>query len=170
MGSPRQRWDNDTIGRGITDGSAFAPGVHRLLDEMAEPDWVAEDPDAHLLPHLRDACERANSPWTLVSTEFVDGVYTVNLEWSHPGPRLGILRSEAFALVGSIAEGVTYVHQHVSDDGVIFEVATGTLDGESPFRGHGHLLQLDVRGDATRIARHNANEGFSTHTSVTRSY
>src|SRR5687768_1478367 len=62
---PHRRWDTDERGRGVADGGWIAPDVRRLLDTLAEPGWVAEDPDIHLLPHLRRACQEAGSPWTL---------------------------------------------------------------------------------------------------------
>ncbi len=80
QGNAERRWDTDTIGHGVADGTAFAPGVQRLLDALQRPDWVAEDPDAHLLPHLRRVYEAAASPWKLLATEWVDGVYEVILE------------------------------------------------------------------------------------------
>jgi hypothetical protein len=61
-----RRWDNDTRGRGVADGGWIAPGVRRLLGALAEADWVAEDPDVHLLPHLRRACEAAR--WSSTCT------------------------------------------------------------------------------------------------------
>lgn len=51
-----RRWDLDARGRGIGDGPRLVPGARELLDALARPDWVAEDPDAHLLPHLRRWC------------------------------------------------------------------------------------------------------------------
>ena len=141
-----RRWDNDTRGHGIADGRWIAPGARRLLDALAEPDWVAEDPDAHLLPHLRRVCEAAGSPWALTGTALRDGVYVVALEWARPEPRLNLLRADAFALIGTVAEGATFVEQRMGEEQIEFHVATGMLDGDSPFKGHGHLLRLRVGG------------------------
>jgi hypothetical protein len=54
-----RRWDTDERGHGIADGSAFAPGVHRLAEALAEEAWVAEEPDLHLFPHIERACVAA---------------------------------------------------------------------------------------------------------------
>lgn len=142
MTVPHRRWDTDERGRGVADGGWIAPDVRRLLDTLAEPGWVAEDPDIHLLPHLRRACQEAGSPWTLAGTAFDGGVYTVDLEWVRREPRLGRLRSDALALVGSVAEGVTFVEQRVGQGRIEFRAVTGILEGDGLFKGHGHLLLL----------------------------
>jgi hypothetical protein len=61
------RWDIDERGRGVADASQFAQGAGELVDAMREPNWVAEEPEAHLLPHLRRACEAADAPLVLES-------------------------------------------------------------------------------------------------------
>jgi hypothetical protein len=146
MTAADRRWDNDRRGRGVAAGRWIAPGVRRLLGALAEPAWVAEDPDAHLLPHLRRACEAAGSPWRLTGTAFRDGVYVVALAWARPDPRLHLLRADAFALIGAVAEGATFVEQRIGEGAIEFHVATGMRDGDSPFKGHGHLLRLRVGG------------------------
>ena len=145
--SANRRWDTDTVGHGVADGTAFAPGVQRLLDALHLPRWVAEDPDAHLLPHLERICAARDSPLRLVAAVFADGVYDVTLEWSRQDANLARLRADMFSLVGVIAEGVTYVHQQVTDDQISYELITGLLDGETHFRGHGHLVRFRVVGD-----------------------
>jgi hypothetical protein len=142
----KQRWDNDTRGRGVADGGWIAPGVRRLLSALAEAEWVAEEPDVHLLPHLRRACEAAGSPWRLTGTAVRDGIYVVALEWTRPEPRLNLLRADAFALVGTVAEGATFVEQRIGEEAVEMHVVTGMLDGDAPFKEHGHLLRLQVGG------------------------
>lgn len=146
MALPSRRWDTDDRGRGIADGSWIAPAVRELLDGLATPAWVAEDPDNHLLPHLRRACEDADSPWTLGRTELRDGVYLVALEWSRPGSRLGRLRADFFALLGTIVESTTFVRQRPAEDAIEYDVTTGMLDGDSAFAGHGHLLRFEIGG------------------------
>ena len=77
MGTPR--WEGDTRGTGIADGSPESAAVRALLAALAEPGWVAEDPDDHLLPPLRRACAAPGSPWTLERAELrPDGVYAVD--------------------------------------------------------------------------------------------
>ena len=47
---------------------------------MGSDDWVAEDPEAHLLPHLEAACEEL--PLELRSTRSRDdGTFEVDLTW-----------------------------------------------------------------------------------------
>jgi hypothetical protein len=55
------------------------------------------------------------------------------------------MRSDAFAFLGRIAEHTTHVRQRTFDDRVEFEMATGTIAGETPFVPHGHLIRLRVR-------------------------
>lgn len=148
--SDNQRWDNDTRGRGIADGGWIAPDVRRLLTALTEPDWVAENPDQHLLPRLREACEAAASPWTLLGAELRDGVYRVTLDWAHPEPRLHRLRADAIALIGLVAEGATFIQQRIAAEAIEYHVTTGLLDGDTPFKGHGHLLRLRIGGPTVK--------------------
>lgn len=141
-----RRWDTDTRGRGIADGGWIAADVLGLLTALGATDWVAEDPDLHLLPHLRRACDEPGAPWTLQRTTFVDGVYIVTLDWARTPARLGRVRADVYTLLGVIAESVTYVHQRMTDAAIHFNIATGMLDGDSPFRAHGHLLRFEIGG------------------------
>jgi hypothetical protein len=47
-----RRWDDDERGEGVADAGAFAQGAEELVDAMRRPNWVAEQPEVHLLPHL----------------------------------------------------------------------------------------------------------------------
>jgi hypothetical protein len=136
------RWDGDTRGRGVGDASAFADGAGELIDAMRTQDWVAEEPDAHLLPHLRAACEQL--PLELGRTRVLDdGTFEVDLTWSGGAAGVGAVRRTIFALVGSFAETATYVRQRRDDGALTFEVVTGLLvDGD--FDPHGHGLRLRV--------------------------
>jgi hypothetical protein len=73
------RWEGDETGHGIGDASTFAPDVGRLLDEMAAPDWVSEEPEVHLLPHLRAACDSPDSPFAIDSAALDGSVFVVTL-------------------------------------------------------------------------------------------
>ncbi len=148
MASETRRWDTDRRGQGVADGGWIIDDVRQLLAALEEPHWIAEDPHAHLLPHLQSACDAAGTPWTLQGAGIEAGVYIVSLGWSHSSGRLGQLRADAVALLGSIAESVTYVRQRVLDDTVRYDAVTGMLAGDSPFRGHGHLVQLRISGVA----------------------
>jgi hypothetical protein len=144
-----RRWDTDERGQGIGSAQAQAPEVQRLLAEMVAERWVAEEPEVHLLPHLRSFCEQPDSPLRLVSAAAdPDGTYTVHLQWVGAASSRGKLRAAAYALVGTIAEQSTHVCERVNGDGVDFEVVTGQLEGEGPFRGHGHTLRLRVSAGA----------------------
>ncbi len=146
-GTIQPRWDSDTQGVGVTDGLAGAEGIQALLTALAVPGWVAEDPAAHLLPHLERACATSGSPWTLIRATFgADGVYRVDLGWDRESGSLRSLRADAFALIGEVAESTTHVAQVIGEDAVEYRAATGMLPGEAGFSGHGHLLHLRVTG------------------------
>lgn len=126
------------------------PAVERLVAWLEQPDWVAEDPDLHLGPHLRAVCEDAATRWTLLGWGDLDadGVFTVDLSWNRPSPKIGCLRADVFALIGAFAESVTFISQQAGDGGVEFQVATGMGGRDSPFAPHGHLLRLRITGEA----------------------
>ncbi|MDQ3328327.1 MAG: hypothetical protein M3506_07385 [Chloroflexota bacterium] len=148
MSPVRPRWDSDVLGRGVANGTPHAPEVRRLLGAMAESDWVAEDPDAHLLRGLRRRCTEPGSPWTLRSAQLDGAVYEVALEWARADARIGQLRADAFALIGAVAESSTHVRQCVVGAEIQYEVTTGMLTGDAGFGGHGHLMRLIIRGEA----------------------
>jgi hypothetical protein len=144
------RWEGDRIGHGIGDAVWIAPAVRTLLAALSESTWVAEDPDDHLLPHLRTAIDDASSPWSLLSADVHDDVYVLALEWNRPHGRMSNLRADTFALLGTIAESATYIHQRIDVETVIYEVATGMLPGDSLFAPHGHAVQLRIGGQAVK--------------------
>ncbi len=159
MRDTRPRWDIDTRGNGSGDGRRLAGGVSELLEALSLPGWVAEDPDAHLLPHLRSVCEADSTGLELLGAEVdAEAAYVVRLRWQDDPDDLGGLRAAAFALIGAVAESATYVRQRrpagngsapadVDDPGaaaVVFEVATGMLEGDTTFATHGHVLLLHV--------------------------
>lgn len=138
-----RRWDGDERGEGVADARNFAPGAASLVDAMRIGTWIAEEPELHLLPHLRHACE--SLPFELVDARTAeDGSFDVDLRWLGETDGLGEIRAAIFALVGSFAELATYVRQRTDDDSIVFEVVTGFLDGESRFDPHGHTLRLCV--------------------------
>jgi hypothetical protein len=138
-----RRWDGDERGAGVADAQTFAPGAATLVDAMRQGNWVAEEPELHLLPHLRQACEPL--PLELAGTRTAeDGTFDVELRWLGETKGQGEVRAAVFALVGGFAELSTYVRQRTDGDSVVFEVVTGFLDGESRFDPHGHTLRLNV--------------------------
>src|SRR5918911_1301503 len=147
MGTPR--WEGDEIGAGVGDAGEFAPRLRRLLDEMTLPDWVTEEPQAHLLPHIEHALA-AGSPFRIVDDVVVSAVYVLTLTWQRREGTISELRRDVFALIGAVAETATHVQQRIRADRVEFEVVTGMLEGESRFRTHGHMLRFKIVGDAAR--------------------
>ena len=144
------RWEGDRMGHGIGDGAWIASSVQRLLDALSESNWIAEDPDAHLLPHLRSSIDGSGSPWSLLSADLLHGVYVVALEWSRPQGRIRDLRADVYSLLGAMAESATYVHQHTEGETIIYDVATGMLPGDSHFAPHGHAVQFRIGGEEVK--------------------
>ena len=66
----KKRWSDDERGRGVASAKDDTPAVESLLRAMREPDWVTEDPQAHLPPRIE-----AISPWPMrvVETSTTDG-------------------------------------------------------------------------------------------------
>jgi hypothetical protein len=150
IGDHERRWDIDARGHGVADGGWIVSAVQRLVALLGQPDWVAEDPDLHLGPHLRAVCEDKASPWTLLGWQAMeaDGVFTVDLAWERPNPKIGRMRADVFALIGAFAETVTFISQQIGDGSIEFHVTTGMGGEDSPFAPHGHLVCLRISGDA----------------------
>ena len=143
-----RQWDIDERGRGIATGAAFAPNVEELGQAMGGEAWVAEDADAHLMPHVRAACEATGSRVALHDATVLDTVLVIELAWigdASPGPDM--VRAEVFRLLGSFVEHTTHVLQRSTDDAVEFEIATGMTAGGSPFLPHGHLVRVRVSSE-----------------------
>lgn len=133
-----RRWDIDERGEGVGEATALVPGASELLEALAEPLWVAEDPAAHPLPHLRRACEAGELDLKLETAEVgPDGEYEVTLRWTGRRRDARGARAAAFGLIGWVAESATYVRQRRPRAGDVdgadageelrFEVATGML-------------------------------------------
>jgi hypothetical protein len=143
-----RRWDDDERGEGVADASQFADGASELIAAMRRPNWVAEQPELHLLPHLERACEAL--PFRIIDARTSDdGAYDVQLGWTGDEAGAGVIRASIFVLLGSIAESSSYVRQRRTSAGdrsntmLTFDVVTGMVD-EMPFRPHGHTLRLSV--------------------------
>ena len=131
-----RRWDTDERGRGVADASALAPGVHELAQALTVEDWVAEEPELHLLPHIEQACDEAG--FELLDHRLEEAVFTIRVAW--PGtPRPAEMRAAAFVIVGSFAESATSIRQR----DLSFEIVTGLLDVDTKFKSHGHLVRLE---------------------------
>lgn len=139
------RWDGDTSGRGVADATAFVGGAAQLLEAMRQPDWVAEEPEAHLLPHVEAACRKL--PFELREARTADdGTFHVDLAWRGEAG-VGRVRSALYALIGSFAESATYVRQQSVNGSLVFDVVTGMGGEDSPFTPHGHTVRLNVAVD-----------------------
>jgi hypothetical protein len=141
----RRRWEGDTNGIGVADGSAFRPNLDSLAASMSKAGWVAEEPETHLLPALLERLQVGDLRLRFVRSYVADATLVVELAAGSGRP--ADIRRDAFALLGVVAESATMVREVASPDtagGRRFEVATGSLDGDSQFAGHGHLLRLVV--------------------------
>jgi hypothetical protein len=143
-----KRWENDERGRGVASGEAFAGHLDELGHLMADPGWVTEGPEAHLLPHLEAACNEPGSLLRLEGTSSEGEIFVVDLTASEPKSTIGDLRRAAVALAGSIAEESTHILQRRVGDVLEFDIATGTAPSEARFAPHGHLVRLRVRAQA----------------------
>ena len=145
--SETRRWEDDERGHGAASASHLTDGALALLSAMAEPDWVAEDADAHLLPHMR-AGEAATL--RVAAAEVNDaGELVVDVELGGTPPEDGRLdahrRAIAYSLIGRFAESSTYIEELELDGGAEFVVATGMLADKTPFLPHGHTVRMRVR-------------------------
>jgi hypothetical protein len=140
----RRRWDIDERGVGVADASELAPPIDELAALARQDGWVAEDPEAHLLPHLVRAIEADGSPWRLIRSGVERGAFVLDLAWSGDGKRA--LRADAFALLGTIAEAATTVCETSAGDSTEFSVVTGTPPATSPYATHGHTIRLRIAG------------------------
>ena len=50
-----RRWDDDERGHGVADARQLVAGARELITAFGAHDWVAEEPELHLKPHV-DAC------------------------------------------------------------------------------------------------------------------
>ena len=129
---------------------------------MSREGWVAEQPEAHLLPHLERYCA-AEPCWRIAGHSMgADGVFDVVLDWHPEKVRFEQLRHDVFALIATVAEPATYVYQRAVRNEIDFEVVLGVLDAQtSRFESHGHLVRLRIRGDAVRRVMRGAEDAAS---------
>jgi hypothetical protein len=146
LGGARKRWDTDDRFAGVADASVFAAAVEELAALARRPGWVAEDPEIHLVPHLRGASVAGLRIAEIGTGD--DGVLWVTAACD-PGAGRGELRRRAWALLGAVAEPAASVRERRDGDAAIFEVVTGIPDNAGPFASHGHTLRLTVTPAAT---------------------
>jgi hypothetical protein len=111
---------------------------------MDDPEWVTEDPELHLLPHLVAACSEADAPLRIVSVRSEAEVFVVELEARDGTDPVGELRRAAVALTATIAEESTHIRQRKNDGVIEFDVVTGSVASETRFAPHGHLVRLRI--------------------------
>ena len=146
-----RRWDDDERGHGISDAAQLLPGARELVAAFSQSDWVAEQPEIHLRPHVEAWCQR-DERLALIEDDTDDtGAYILGLEWRGANRSVGEARAAVFSLIGSFAESATYVRQlRVNGDRstikLRFEVGTGELAPDARFAPHGHVVVIDVAG------------------------
>lgn len=136
-----RRWDDDERGRGIASAIANVPAICELADLASQPDWVAEDPELHLLPGVRHGAEASGLTITSFATD-PEGCFTVHLKGAGAMSRRE-LREAAWRILGAVAELSSHVRESHDEEGVTFEVVTGNPEGGT-FATHGHSLRLVV--------------------------
>jgi hypothetical protein len=136
------RWDIDERGHGVASAEVAVPHLDRLRSAMLVPDWVTEEPDLHLLPHVQRACEAQG--WTVERAAIVDSVLEIDV--GVPGEHVRTMTEAAFLLLGTFAEESTHVVTTRHDHGPEIELlaTTGVLAGDSRFAPHGHVVRLLV--------------------------
>ena len=161
-----RRWEDDERGTGAADAQASVARLDALRAHAGRSGWVAEQPEAHLWPHLEAAIAESGSPWRN-ATWSIDGDGRLVVELEHRASSddrpMAALRVDAFNLVGQVAEISTYVRVAEPAEAVRLkngaradievEVVTGMLDDETRFASHGHTLRLRIaRVDAHATA------------------
>jgi len=137
-----RRWDADERGRGVADARASLPAIHQLVALAGLADWVTEDPEAHLLPGLRERIDISGLVIGSVGVE-PDGALRVRLNSSAKQSRRE-LRQSVWSILGGVAELATFVRETRSANRISFEVVTGNPRDEGPFATHGHVIRLEV--------------------------
>lgn len=138
---PRKRWDSDERFTGVAEASAFAPAIEELAVLARRPGWVAEEPEAHLVPHLRAASVPGLRLTGWHTGE--DGVLEVVAEHRATDSR-GEVRQRAWVLSGTIAEPAASVRERLDGEAVIFDVVTGIPNGPGRFASHGHVVRFSL--------------------------
>jgi len=153
-----RRWDTDERGTGVADATAELPRIAALRAHAGRTSWVAEEPEAHLWPHLERAIRTPGSPWRSATWSIdADGRLVVDLEYvaDDADRPLAAVRADAFALVGHVAETSSFIRvaEMAGTNGtaassgppvVLVDVVTGLLDDETSFASHGHTLRLRI--------------------------
>lgn len=141
------RWDPDERGIGVADARAHLVRLDALRAAAAEDGWVAEEPEAHLLPHIRRHVDDGGELAIDGTATEPDGTFVVDLRWiGAADANRGTIRVATYGLIGSVAEGISAIAEVREAEALVFEVVTGMLAGESAFAPHGHTLRLRIDG------------------------
>jgi hypothetical protein len=79
------RLDGDVRGRGIADAVQLIPGANELIAAFSESCWVAEEPEAHLRPHVEEWCQRDGRLALKDANTDECNAYVLELEWCGEG-------------------------------------------------------------------------------------
>jgi hypothetical protein len=141
------RWDPDERGIGVADARSHLARLDALRAAAAEDGWVAEEPEAHLLPHIVRHVQ-AGASWAIDGTATEpDGTFVVDLRWIGAADAdRRTIRVAAYGLIGVVAEGITAVTEVRGPDILVFEVVTGMVAGQTEFAPHGHTLRVRIDG------------------------
>lgn len=136
-----RRWDTDERGHGVASASGSLRALNELADLARSENWVAEDPEAHVLPGLK---ERVAISGFSFDDAVVDGDGTLRVRLSS-ATKLSRreIRQSVWSILGGAVELTTHVHEATAGGAVIFEVVTGTTPG-GHFATHGHTLRIEV--------------------------
>ena len=137
-----RRWDSDERGRGVADARASLPAIQQLVELADSDNWLAEDPETHLLPGLRERVEVSGLVIESVEVE-PDAALRVRLNSPAKQSRRE-LRQSVWSILGGVAELATFVRETRSADWISFEVVTGNPRDEGPFATYGHVIRLEV--------------------------
>ena len=151
MNGPRRpRWEPDARGIGVGDATSQLGSIDALRAVAAQSGWVAEEPEAHLLPHLREAVRAAGAPLAIDATSTApDGSFVVDVHWvGASGADARAVRVASLALIASVTESMTAIRERHEAGLTIYDVVTGTLPGDTTFATHGHTMRLRVAGAA----------------------
>lgn len=137
-----RRWDTDERGEGVADARAALPAIAELADLAARERWVAEDPEAHLLPGLRDRIAITGLRLDEVTVD-ARGVLRLRLTTATRLSRREI-RQSVWSILGGAVEMTTHVLETNDGDTVSFDVVTGMAESPGQFATHGHTLRVEV--------------------------
>ncbi len=137
-----RRWDTDERGHGVASASSHLPAINELAELAGLPEWVTEDPEAHLLPGLRRGAEATGLTITSFDSD-PEGRFTVHLKGASAMSKRE-LRQAAWTIIGAVAELSSHVRETRDDGGVSFDLVTGNPTGGGPFSTHGHSVRLVI--------------------------